>query len=66
MGPDFYDYFLGGGHNRFSLFSDIWHPNALGHVVMAHLWHNAINPGDAGLTAVHPERPGAVHDLHPI
>ncbi|MBK8161659.1 MAG: tandem-95 repeat protein [Gammaproteobacteria bacterium] len=45
-GPDFYDYFLGAGDNRFSLFSDIWHPNALGHVVMAHLWHNAINPGD--------------------
>jgi lysophospholipase L1-like esterase len=45
-GPDFYDYFLGGGNNRFSLFSDIWHPNSLGHHVMAHLWHNAINPGD--------------------
>jgi len=45
-GPDFYEYFLGGGSNRFSLFSDVWHPNALGHHVMAYLWHNAINPGN--------------------
>lgn len=46
VGPDFYEYFLGGGNNRFSLFSDVWHPNALGHRVMASLWHNAINPGN--------------------
>lgn len=44
-GPDFYDYFLGAGINRFSLFADVWHPNALGHRVMAYLWHNAVNPG---------------------
>lgn len=44
LGPDFYAYFLGNGQNRFSLFADIWHPNALGHTVMAALWHNAINP----------------------
>ncbi len=45
IGPNFYSYFLGAGSNRFSLFADIWHPNALGHRVMAYLWHNALNPG---------------------
>ena len=42
VGPDFFGYFLGPAVNRFSLFSDTLHPNALGHVVMAQLWHNAL------------------------
>ncbi len=45
IGPNFYDYFLGAGANRFSLFNDVWHPNSLGHKVIAHLWHNSLNPG---------------------
>jgi len=45
LGPDFYDYFLGSGNNRSSLFADNLHPNGLGYVVMAYLWHNALNPG---------------------
>ncbi|MGE3480676.1 MAG: putative Ig domain-containing protein [Gammaproteobacteria bacterium] len=45
LGPNLYSYFLGAGLNRFSLFSDVWHFNALGHKVVAHLWHNALNPG---------------------
>lgn len=43
--PDFYGYFLGAGQNRFSLFANVWHPNSLGHAVMASLWHNTLNPG---------------------
>ena len=43
LGPDLYSYFLGAGQNRFSLFANVWHPNALGHVMMAYLWHNALN-----------------------
>ncbi|MBK8161665.1 MAG: SGNH/GDSL hydrolase family protein [Gammaproteobacteria bacterium] len=46
-GPNFYNYFLGSGSNRFSLFYDVWHPNSLGHKVMSYLWHNALNPGSA-------------------
>ena len=45
FGPDFYAYFLGSGANRSSLFADAVHPNGLGHAVMAHLWHNSLNPG---------------------
>lgn len=44
-GPDFFSFFLGPTVNRFSLFEDPLHPNALGHAVIAHLWHNALNPG---------------------
>lgn len=44
IGPDLYDYFL-GSVNRISLFSDGLHPNALGHTIVAYLWHNALNPG---------------------
>lgn len=43
-GPDLYGYFLGDGNNRFSLISDMLHPNALGHAVISYLWHNALNP----------------------
>jgi lysophospholipase L1-like esterase len=44
VGPDFYNYFLGAGANRYSMFDDTLHPNALGYSVIAHLWHNALNP----------------------
>jgi lysophospholipase L1-like esterase len=44
-GPDLYGYFLGDGINRFSLFTDTLHPNALGYSVISHLWHNVLNPG---------------------
>ena len=42
VGPDFYAYFLGAGQNRFSLFTNTLHPNALGYKVMAQLWHNSL------------------------
>lgn len=45
VGPDFFNHFLGSGVNRFSLFSDNVHPNALGMVVIAHLWHNFFTGG---------------------
>ena len=45
IGPDFYDVFLGAGINRFSLFSDYLHPNALGYRVMAQLWYNHLIGG---------------------
>ena len=44
IGPDFFNYFIGSGPNRFSLFSDFLHVNALGHKIMAYLWYNAMNP----------------------
>ena len=44
-GPDFFSFFLGPSVNRFSLFDDPLHPNALGHATIAHLWQNALNPG---------------------
>ncbi|KAF0191115.1 MAG: Uncharacterized protein FD165_2190, partial [Gammaproteobacteria bacterium] len=44
LGPDLYSYFLGAGQNRFSLFSDVWHPNALGYTAIAALWYNTLNP----------------------
>jgi hypothetical protein len=42
IGPDFFSFFLSSNHNRFSLFADSVHPNALGHAVMAYLWHNTL------------------------
>lgn len=42
VGPNFYDYFLGSGNNRSSLFADTLHPNGLGYAVMASLWHNVL------------------------
>ncbi len=42
VGPDLYNYFLGGGENRFSLFSDTLHPNSLGHKIIAQLWLNSL------------------------
>ncbi len=42
LGPDFFSFFLSNVVNRSSLFSDVVHPNGLGNVVMAYLWHNAL------------------------
>ena len=43
-GPDFFDMFLAGGENRYSLFADYLHPNALGYALMAHAWKEIISP----------------------
>jgi lysophospholipase L1-like esterase len=60
LGPDLYDYFLGSGSNRSSLFHDHLHPNGLGYAVMAHLWHNVLNPDNTI------PLPSVVEDLQPI
>jgi len=51
IGPDFFSFFLDDTNSdntpdivRSSLFEDSLHPNGLGYVVMAHLWHNFLNP----------------------
>jgi len=41
-GPDFFSCFLTPTINRFSLFKDTLHPNALGYVFMAALWRDTI------------------------
>jgi len=41
-GPDLFGCFLSPTRNRFSLFKDTLHPNALGYVMMAALWRDAI------------------------
>ena len=46
LGPDLFTAFLTPSVNLFSLFSDDFHPNGLGHVLIAHLWHNKLNPGN--------------------
>lgn len=48
IGPDFYTAFLAPGVNRFSLFVDNLHPNALGYSLMAQLWYNHFS-GDNGM-----------------
>jgi len=45
LGPDFFSCFLTPTNNRFSLFADSLHPNALGHAMMAGLWLDAITNG---------------------
>ncbi len=40
-GPDLYDFFL-YQENRVYLFADTIHPNALGHMLLAHLWRNSL------------------------
>lgn len=43
VGPDFYGFFLGnGGSSLFAAdeYRPEYHPNALGHAIMAHLWNN--------------------------
>ena len=42
LGPDFYSCFLSQTTNRFSLFRDSLHPNALGYIFMAALWRDDI------------------------
>jgi len=43
-GPDFYDDFLGGGENRYTLFRDFLHPNSLGYLWMSNAWKQVIAP----------------------
>jgi lysophospholipase L1-like esterase len=45
LGPDFFSCFLTPTVNRFSLFEDSLHPNALGYAFMAALWRDAIMAG---------------------
>jgi len=45
LGPDFFSCFLTATNNRFSLFADSLHPNALGHAMMAGLWADVIING---------------------
>ncbi len=45
LGPDFFSCFLTPTVNRFSLFEDTLHPNALGYAFMAALWKDAILAG---------------------
>ena len=44
IGPDTYNYFL-ETDNRFYLFADNLHPNALGYIALAHLMANSITGG---------------------
>jgi lysophospholipase L1-like esterase len=44
-GPDLFSCFLTDTVNRFSLFEDSLHPNALGHAMIAALWRDAIVNG---------------------
>ncbi len=44
-GPDLFSCFLTSTVNRFSLFADSLHPNALGHAMIAALWRDAIVNG---------------------
>jgi lysophospholipase L1-like esterase len=45
LGPDLFSCFLTPTVNRFSLFEDSLHPNALGHAMIAALWREAIING---------------------
>ncbi len=45
LGPDLFSCFLTPTVNRFSLFKDNLHPNALGHAFIAALWRDAIVGG---------------------
>jgi lysophospholipase L1-like esterase len=45
LGPDLFSCFLTPTLNRFSLFEDSLHPNALGHAMIAALWRDAIVSG---------------------
>jgi hypothetical protein len=42
VGPDTFNYYLGGGQDRFTLFYDNLHPDALGYIVLAAMVSNAI------------------------
>jgi len=41
--PDYYTYFLSADEDRGSLFNDKVHPNAMGHVMLAHIWSYHLN-----------------------
>lgn len=44
-GPNFFNFFMPSASTNYrSLFADSLHPNALGHQLMAYLWHNALSP----------------------
>jgi len=53
LGPDFFSCFLTPTVNRFSLFDDSLHPNALGYAFMAALWADALT----GVAVVPPVDP---------
>lgn len=45
VGADFFDFFLPSATKNYrSLYFDTLHPNSLGYVLMAYLWHNFLNP----------------------
>jgi len=50
-GPDFFSCFLTPSVNRFSLFEDHIHPNALGYVMMAALWRDVITEQSVAVPA---------------
>jgi len=56
-GPDLFSCFLSPSVNRFSLFKDSLHPNALGYTFMAALWLEAITDTHAKQTAEYCESP---------
>jgi len=41
LGPDLFACFL-GANNRYSLFTDNFHPNGLGYAVISQLWHDVL------------------------
>jgi lysophospholipase L1-like esterase len=44
IGPDFFSYFMPSATQNYrSLFYDEVHPNSLGHVALAYLWHNVLD-----------------------
>jgi lysophospholipase L1-like esterase len=47
VGPDFFSTFMPSATKNYSsLFYDTLHPNGLGYVVMANLWHNFLDPAN--------------------
>ena len=42
LGPDLWDYYLGAGENRVTMYGDSLHPNSLGTAVLGALWNNAL------------------------
>lgn len=48
LGPNLFSCFLSESVNRFSLFEDTLHPNALGYTLMAALWYEALTDRPAG------------------
>ena len=47
-GVDFFSFFLPSAIKNYrSLYSDTLHPNSLGYVMMANLWHNVLDPANS-------------------